>query len=324
MPTNYTGRVVLILLTLWAALSLIFPSVPGSGFWVFHPTQKVSLSPNLKPGIDMVGGTSLLYEIKQPEGGYHGQAGHTLAEDVMESLKKRVDPDGVRNLIWRPQGQNRLEIQMPLTGNSENAKDTRKKFDETLRKLNETNVRISQVTDAIEKLTGDARRDRINELSMGSKKRAEIFGAMASVWDQIQQARQAKNASLQADKEEEYDNLKNQIDATNIRTDEFENALDAVSKDPAKYTKVVEETKAKFPDFPARQTALDEFSDLYKQYLAVKGSIDDAGDLKRLLKGSGVLDFHILVDDPNSSEVMAMRERLPKSGPRPQAGETTS
>src|SRR5207248_1499804 len=135
--------------------------------------------------------------------------------------------------------------------------------------------------------------------------------------------RAAKNASLQADKEEQYDNLKNQIDATNIRTEEFESALDAVSKDPTKYKQVVEDTKAKFPDFPARQTALDEFSDLYKQYLAVKGSIDDAGDLKRLLKGSGVLEFHILVDDANSSEVMAMRERLPKSGPRPQAGDTT-
>src|SRR5213082_34634 len=118
MPTNYTGRVLLILITLWAALSLIFPTVPGSGFWLFHPMQTVSFSPNLKPGIDMVGGTSLLYEIKQPEGGYHGQPGHTLAEDVMESLKKRVDPDGVRNLIWRPQGQNRLEIQMPASPNA--------------------------------------------------------------------------------------------------------------------------------------------------------------------------------------------------------------
>jgi hypothetical protein len=64
MPTNYTGRVLLILITFWAALSLIFPTVPGSAFWLFHPMQKVSFSPNLKPGIDMVGGTSLLYEIK--------------------------------------------------------------------------------------------------------------------------------------------------------------------------------------------------------------------------------------------------------------------
>ena len=35
---------------------------------------------------------------------------------VMESLKRRVDPNGVRNLIWRPQPPNRIEIQMPSSG----------------------------------------------------------------------------------------------------------------------------------------------------------------------------------------------------------------
>src|SRR3954454_22652626 len=104
MQTNYTSRVTLILIVLWAALSLIFPSVPPWIFWFFKPGQQISLHPNLRPGIDMVGGTSLLYEIKAPEGAYQSD----LAEQVMESLKKRVDPDGVRNLIWRPQGNTRL------------------------------------------------------------------------------------------------------------------------------------------------------------------------------------------------------------------------
>src|SRR5438876_9086597 len=131
MPTNYTGRVVLILATLWIALSLIFPSVPGSALWFLDPKQKLSLHPNLKPGIDMVGGTSLIYEIKSPE----GSSNTNLAEQVMESLKKRFDSERVRNLIWRPQGNTRLEIQMPLTGNSASARETRKMFDQTLRKL---------------------------------------------------------------------------------------------------------------------------------------------------------------------------------------------
>ena len=108
MPTNYAGRITLILVVLWAALSLIFPSVPPSMFWFFKPTQPISLAPNLRPGIDMVGGTSLLYEIKPPAGSV---ANSDLAQNVMEALKKRVDPDGVRNLIWRPQGSTRLEIQ---------------------------------------------------------------------------------------------------------------------------------------------------------------------------------------------------------------------
>src|SRR5690349_6188362 len=161
MPTNYTGRVVLILAILWFFASFIFPAVPGSGLWLTNPKQQISFKPNLKPGIDMVGGTSLVYEIKPPEG---SNAADNLAERVMESLKKRVDPDGVRNLIWRPQGNTRLEIQMPLSGKSDEAKAVRKQFEESLRKLNETNVRVTQVTDAVQNLTGDKRRDRINEL----------------------------------------------------------------------------------------------------------------------------------------------------------------
>jgi preprotein translocase subunit SecD len=122
MPSNISGRVVLIGTVLYVALSLIFPSVPPSLFWFFHPKTEISLKPNLKPGIDMVGGTSLLYEIKTPPG---ARFDADLANQVMASLKKRVDPEGVRNLIWRPQGATRLEIQMPLTSKSGESKQAR-------------------------------------------------------------------------------------------------------------------------------------------------------------------------------------------------------
>ena len=101
MPTQFTGRITLILIVVLGALWAIFPS--GN-----------LRKPDLKPGIDMVGGTSLLYEIKQPADGWN-DPNNSLANVVMESLKKRVDPGGLRNLIWRPQGNTRLEIQMPLS-----------------------------------------------------------------------------------------------------------------------------------------------------------------------------------------------------------------
>ena len=51
----------------------------------------------------------LVYNIKS-----QGIVGNQdIAARVAEALKKRVDPDGVRNLVWRPQG-NTLEIWMPL------------------------------------------------------------------------------------------------------------------------------------------------------------------------------------------------------------------
>ena len=45
----------------------------------------------------------------------------SLAEQTLEALKKRVDPDGVRNLVWRPIGSDEIEIQMPLAPHSEDA-----------------------------------------------------------------------------------------------------------------------------------------------------------------------------------------------------------
>src|SRR4051795_1788862 len=144
MPTNTTGRFILILIILIGSLWCIFPGM-----------HKANFTPNLHPGIDMVGGTSLLYEIKVPEGG--AASSGTLAEDVMKALKKRVDPEGVRNLIWRPQGNTRLEIQMPATKGSGNSAAKRQAFADAQRKLEATNVRSAIVLDAITKLTGDAR-----------------------------------------------------------------------------------------------------------------------------------------------------------------------
>ena len=64
-------------------------------------------------GIDLAGGTSLLYELdlsKIPQDS-HEKAGE-LAGRVIDVLKKRVDPQGVKNIIWRVVGGKRIQIQM--------------------------------------------------------------------------------------------------------------------------------------------------------------------------------------------------------------------
>src|SRR6266550_487252 len=135
MPTNYTGRILLILAVLIISLVAIFP--PAS---VFDSHLTVGQKLGLKPGIDMVGGVSLLYEIKPPEGGTPTQQGD-LTNQVMESLKKRVDPNGVMNLIWRPQGATQLEIQMPTSKNAGESKAKREAFGKAQEALEQTNVR---------------------------------------------------------------------------------------------------------------------------------------------------------------------------------------
>ena len=65
----------------------------------------------LKGGIDLVGGTSLLYDIDTS--GLRPDEQRELSTRVMNILKERVDPKGQMNLEWRPVGNARLEVRMP-------------------------------------------------------------------------------------------------------------------------------------------------------------------------------------------------------------------
>jgi SecD/SecF fusion protein len=304
MPTNYSGRVITIIVVLLAALWAIFPS--------FNPKR-----PDLKPGIDMVGGTSLLYEIQAPGGGQYTE---NLAEQVAASLKKRVDPDGVRNLIWRPQGNSRLEIQMPLTKTSGEAEKARTAFAEAQRQLEATNVRPGAVLDAVEKKKGDDRRAAFERLAMGSEARQTLFGALASAFDRVQAAKEKKDSAAQAQAELEYDKLKKQITESNLSGSELETILSLQNNDVRE--KRLVELKERFKNFPQRLAAIDTFAKAWDAFSNVKGSLDDASDLKRLLRGSGVLEFHILATDMSSPEAQAMIQRLQTRGPVVQAGDT--
>lgn len=324
MPKNYTFRVSLILVVLWLALSFIFPGVPGSTAYMLGllragfggDVPAVSLKPDLRPGIDMVGGTSLLYQIKPPAS---GPVAPDLANQVMESLKKRVDPQGVRNLIWRPQGNTRIEIQMPMTKHNENASAIREDFAKAQRQLDETNVRPALVTDAIEGLKGDARTKRLQELAMGDPAREKLFGEMVSTYDALAAARAAKDIEKDVQLSQKYEDLQNRIEDTNLSVRMLQDVLDLKpeSRDPK-----VAAIKAGAKDFPDRLKAIDNFEQKYLAYAQVKNSIDDSAELKRLLKGSGVLEFHIMVEDYSSAEAQMMIQRLNKSGPVVQSGDT--
>lgn len=308
MPTNLSGRFTLIAVVLLTALWAIFPGAP-----------KGRVKPDLKPGIDMVGGTSLLYEIKAAPGSHSGN----LAEQVMEALKKRVDPSGTRNLIWRPQG-NRLEIQMPLSANAGQAKDKREAYAAAQRELDALDVRLPVVLDAVKNLSGDARRDRLNALAMGNDKRGQIFGAMASVWDQVKAAEAAGDFAKQAELENQFDALRAQFEQTNLPLGQIETALNLAG--PPR-EKALKEIKDRFVanGFDKKVAALDKLVVAHDDYQKVRGTIDDAGDLKRLLRGSGVLAYHILVSAEELAtlpEAKAMIQRLEDRGPRVEAGDT--
>ena len=63
MPTNYSGRITLICTVLILSLLAIFWGPPSR---LFDPHLTVIQKTNLRPGIDMVGGVSLVYAIQAP------------------------------------------------------------------------------------------------------------------------------------------------------------------------------------------------------------------------------------------------------------------
>lgn len=329
MSEHNGQRLTLILAVLIGALCIVFAPVLNK---IVHPREPMTHPYKLNPGIDIVGGTSLLYEIKAPEGGRRtGQ----LASDVAQILKRRVDPEGVRNLVWRPQGDTRLEIQMPFAGDAQKTQQVRKQLGRQLvaaqDALDATNINPDDVIDAIEQKNGKTRAD-LTRLAQDSQTRKKLFDQLAGLWDKIQAAHAAQNAAEEARLRIEYNNMlhpkssagaaaaRPPMQATNLQRDELDGILSSSDRGED-----LKKLKEQFADFPSRLKAMDQYVSAYDAINGAKGSFDDVTDLKRKLKGSGVLEYHILASPPDISndEYQKMVDRLKTNGPRVQAGDTT-
>jgi len=344
----YRGRVTAILIVLFIGLFGI-PFIGGGIFPIgrlLDPRIPWNRKHDLKPGLDIRGGISLLYEIKAAP----GTSDPDIATKVAEALKRRVDPDGVRNLVWRPQPPNRLEIQMPAGQNVEEAKKAREDLAQAQQELESTNVRIGDVRAALQITDRAQREKRVLDLAMGDPARKPILQRMLEVSDRLQQAIKNNDVIAKVDAERELRDPTNpdrgieaELEATNLSVrllqnqilDFYQSQIDKDAKD-RKENKVkadleergkkIQEKLDAAKDYPAREKAIQQFVSAYDRFTKVKGSVDDAEDLKRLLRGSGVLEFHILVTDYSTTgDGLAARnmvDRLKKEGPIVRPGDT--
>jgi SecD/SecF fusion protein len=315
MHTKQTGRVIFILFVLLAALFGIFQQ-PQNLFKPIPWSQKMML----RPGIDIAGGTSLLYQVKEPDGGFHSNAGKTLAEEMMAALKRRIDPDGVKNYIWRPQGESRLEIQIPASSENAAAAKAHDVYVKAQAALDAMNVHPQDVKDAVQNLTGTARDARLTELASGLPERTALFKQLAQKFDAMADAHAKNQLDQEAAASADFDKLMLQIDSTNIKVSQLEGIL---QRQPDDRKAALSDLQAKSAGNAARLAALNQFVSSYDAFHALKGSLDDAGQLKRDLKGSGVLEFHIAAnpEELGEREYQRMVEQLHTKGSRPQAGD---
>jgi SecD/SecF fusion protein len=142
--------------------------------WTLYPPSKT-----LKPGIDLAGGTSLIYEIDAQ--GLEGLEKKDLAQRMITVLRRRIDPANIQNLIWRPQGGTRFEIQMPLA--SEETRQRRQSFEKARSDLLAENINLAIILRSLQKPAEQRTKD-FEEFAQGAPDRMTILNKLADVYDE--------------------------------------------------------------------------------------------------------------------------------------------
>jgi SecD/SecF fusion protein len=158
--------------TLWAKILLIAGTI-FFAFLFFWPPNKT-----LQSGIDLAGGTSLIYEIDAT--GLTLSDRRELSTRMIDVLRRRIDPGNIRNLIWRPQGDTRFEIQMPLA-NAE-ARSKRQEYENARNILLKDNINPALIMKAI-KQPAEQRAEYFKKIAAGSAARTEVLNSIAKAYD---------------------------------------------------------------------------------------------------------------------------------------------
>ena len=167
---------------LWPKSILIIALVVVA-VWALYPPDKT-----LKPGIDLAGGTSLIYEIDT-----HGLGTlekKDLAQRMITVLRRRIDPANIQNLVWRPQGGTRFEIQMPLA--SEETRQKRQNFEKARSDLLAENVNVAVILRSLQKPVEQRTKD-FEEFAQGDADRMALLNKLADVYDQRRQLQEKRD-----------------------------------------------------------------------------------------------------------------------------------
>jgi SecD/SecF fusion protein len=171
MNKNLVPKVVLIIVLVVVAT------------WTLYPPSKT-----LKPGIDLAGGTSLIYEIDTQ--GLKESEKRDLSQKMITVLRRRIDPANIQNLVWRPQGSTRFEIQMPLA--TEETRQKRQNFEKALTELLDENISPAVILRSLQK-PADQRIEDFNDFAKDSSDRKKILTDLATSYDELNELQNKRN-----------------------------------------------------------------------------------------------------------------------------------
>jgi len=178
MSKNLTPKIVFIIVLVVLAT------------WTLYPPNKT-----LKPGIDLAGGTSLIYEIDTH--GLKESDKKDLSQKLITVLRRRIDPANIQNLIWRPQGSTRFEIQMPLA--SAEARLKRQNYEKAETELLSKNLSAAKIMRSL-KNPPEERAELFKEFSQQDPNRMAILNTLATANDEREELK-GKRDALYGDRE---------------------------------------------------------------------------------------------------------------------------
>ncbi len=112
-------------------------------------------------------------------------------------LRRRIDPANIQNLVWRPQGNTRFEIQMPLA--SVEARQKRQNYEKALDELLAENISRAAIMRSLKKPAEDRAKD-FEKFAKNSADRLTILNELAKIYDEyreLQNKRDTLYAELQ-------------------------------------------------------------------------------------------------------------------------------
>ncbi len=298
----------------------------------------------IRLGKDLQGGVSLIYSVNIPEG---TQSDDVLLQ-VINTLKDRVNPSGVLDISMQPLGSNRIEVVMPLP--NENVIALRDLFETALKQvLEDAEINPGDLDTAIRAGTAPEQfcideesprcanvRDLQRTWNEILDKEAALDAANAGETDE--QAVFALEQDL-ANLDAEYERLRTEVlrlslDEVRVRRMLTLDTQPRVVKD-ATGEKIIDETTGEFKtspsirqeavnqitsEFPELSDELDDLIEKFDTYQENRTGLDDPEDLKRLMRGAGVLEFRITVSNTSAADegvdITTLRQELNEVGPQ--------
>ncbi len=304
-------------------------------FWAsYPPSEKIGL------GKDLRGGASLVYSVELGS----TESANEVIPQVIDVLKKRIDPNGLFEISIVRQGQDRIEITMPLP--SEKVKLLKQQFETELSKLSVTSIDDAEF-ERIMRLPAEERAARVKDLGSVSESVKTTLERASAAFDEAQRLRAELRlysvnpdtpeavldnlADRAADAEIEYEVARDQALASAISPEEIKRALERSDeqksiRDGDKYIPVDSERKRALDNireqYPEINDQLERVIAAFDEYTANRDSLDDTSDLKRLVQASGVLSFRITVDPQGRGgglshpDEQRLRDQLREKGPK--------